>query len=40
MEHPPSFDDRRPPFDHDFAKGLIGKHVVVGITRLDPKGTF
>lgn len=38
MEHPPSFDDGRPPFDHDLAKALIGKHVLVSITQRDAKG--
>ena len=38
MEHPPSFDDGRPPFDHFFARELMGKHVLVGVTALDFKG--
>jgi len=39
MQHPPSFDDGRPPFDHAFAQELLGKHVLVGITFRDPKQT-
>jgi len=38
MEHPPSFDDGRPPFDHYFARGLIGKIVLVGVTYLNHNG--
>jgi hypothetical protein len=38
MEHPPSFDDGRPQFDHYVARELIGKHVLVGVTVLDSKG--
>jgi hypothetical protein len=32
MEHPPSYDDGRPPFDIQFANELIGKRILVGIT--------
>ena len=35
MDSPPSSDDRQPSFDHLFAKALLGKYVLVGITRLD-----
>ena len=38
VEHPPSFDDGRPPFDHAFAKALVGKRVLVGITYKDRRG--
>jgi hypothetical protein len=38
MEHPPSFDDGRPPFDHALAAELIGKHVLVGITYVNRAG--
>ncbi len=38
MQHPPSFDDGRPPFDHDFASELVGKLVLVGITYQDRRG--
>lgn len=40
MEHPPSFDDGRPPFDHAFARELVGKYVLVGITVKDKRGEF
>jgi hypothetical protein len=39
MQHPPSFDDGRPPFDADFARGLIGKCVLVGVTIEDKRGS-
>jgi hypothetical protein len=38
MNHPPRFDDGRPPFDSAIAEGLIGKHVLVGITYEDRRG--
>ena len=38
LEHPPSFDDGRPPFDHSLGRELIGKHVLVGLTVLDHRG--
>ena len=38
MDHPPSFDDGRPPFDGHFARELVGKHVLVGVTVLDHRG--
>jgi len=38
IEHPPSFDDGRPLFDQAFAKELIGKYVLVGITRMGADG--
>src|SRR3954465_8432277 len=38
MEHPPSFDDGRPPFDHHLGGELVGKHVLVGVTYLDANG--
>jgi hypothetical protein len=38
MQHPPSFDDGRPPFDHHFAQTLLGKYVLVGVTRQSHTG--
>jgi len=38
MEHPPSFDDGRPIFDHSFAEKLVGKYVLVGLTYVDRRG--
>ena len=38
MQHPPSFDDGRPPFDSVFARELIGKYVLVGVTVEDRQG--
>ena len=38
MEHPPSFDDGRPPFDHHLAQEIVGKHVLVGYTYVDASG--
>lgn len=38
MSHPPDFDDGRPAFDSEFARGLIGKRVLVGVTRQDRRG--
>lgn len=38
VEHSPSFDDGRPSFDHFFAKELLGKHVLAGVTALDASG--
>jgi hypothetical protein len=38
MHHPPSFDDGRPPFDSAFARKLIGKRVLIGVTRQDRRG--
>ena len=38
MQHPPSFDDGRPPFDNTFATTLIGKCVLVGMTIEDKRG--
>ena len=38
MEHPPSFDDGRPLFDHHLGRELVGKHVLVGVTYLDNAG--
>lgn len=40
MQHPAHFEDGRPPFDHAFARELIGKHVLVGITIQDKRGEF
>lgn len=40
MQHPAHFDDGRPPFDHAFARELIGKYVLVGITVQDKRGEF
>lgn len=40
MQHPAYFDDGRPPFDHAFARELIGKYVLVGITVQDKRGEF
>ena len=40
MEHPPSFDDGRPEFDHVLAKEIQGKHILVGITYVDKRGEF
>lgn len=39
METPPSFDDGRPSFDHSLANLLLGKYVLVGVTRQDANGT-
>ena len=33
MTHPPSLDDGHPPFDTLFARELVGKCVLVGITQ-------
>lgn len=33
-------DDSRPPFDHALAAELLGKHVLVGITKLDHEGNL
>jgi len=38
MEYPPSFDDGRPPFDHEFGKELLGKYVLVGLTYVKKSG--
>jgi len=38
MLHPPSFDDGRPPFDNAFARSLLGKCVLVGMTIEDKRG--
>jgi hypothetical protein len=38
MEHFPSFDDDRPPFDDVFARDLVGKYVLVGVTVRDKRG--
>ena len=38
MQHAPSFDDDRPPFDSAFARELIGKYVLVGVTVEDRRG--
>ena len=38
MQHPPSFDDGRPPYDPSVAAELIGKTVLVGITVNDRRG--
>ena len=38
MEHPPSFDDGRPPFDHALAREVMGKYVLIGVTVLDHTG--
>lgn len=40
MQHSPSFDDGRPPFDHAFASQLVGKHVLVGVTYTSKTGEF
>lgn len=40
MQHSPSFDDGRPPFDHTFASALVGKHVLVGVTYTSKSGEF
>ena len=39
MQHPPYFDDGRPPFDDAFARVLIGKCVLVGMTIEDKRGS-
>src|SRR5262249_5647026 len=36
---PPDDDDRKPEWDQDDADRLIGKYVVVGITRVAADGT-
>jgi hypothetical protein len=33
-------DDWKPTFDESFAKALIGKYVLVGITTEDKRGEF
>jgi len=38
MPHPPYFDDGRPTFDSEFAQSLVGKRVLVGVTRQDRRG--
>ena len=38
MPHPPNFDDGRPSFDYEFAQKLIGKRVLIGVTRQDRRG--
>ena len=38
MQHPPAFDDGRPTFDQQFATGLLGKTVLVGVTIFDKRG--
>ena len=38
MEHTPSFDDDRPVFDHAFARDLVGKYILVGVTVQDKRG--
>jgi hypothetical protein len=38
MQHPPSSDYDRPPFDSAFALELIGKYVLVGVTVEDRRG--
>jgi len=38
MPHPPYFDDGRSRFDLEFAQSLIGKRVLVGVTRQDRRG--
>jgi hypothetical protein len=40
MQHPAHFDDGRPSFDQVFARELIGKYVLVGITVQDKRGKF
>ncbi len=40
MQHPAHFEDGRPSFDHAFARELIGKYVLVGITVQDKRGEF
>ena len=40
MQHPANFDDGRPAFDQAFARELIGKYVLVGITVQDRRGAF
>jgi hypothetical protein len=32
LQHSPSFDDGSPPFDHDVARQLVGKRVLIGMT--------
>lgn len=38
MQHDPSFDDGRPPYDSAFAAELLGKYVLVGVTINDRHG--
>ena len=38
MQHPPSFDDGRPPYDASVASELLGKTVLVGVTVNDRRG--
>jgi len=38
MQNPPSFNDDSPPFDPEFARELIGKYVLVGVTIEDRRG--
>jgi hypothetical protein len=38
MSHPPYFDDGPPTFDSEFAQQLIGKRVLIGVTRQDRRG--
>ena len=40
MQHPPHYDDGRPSFDRAFARDLVGKYVLVGITVQDKRGEF
>jgi hypothetical protein len=40
MQHPPSYDDGRPPFDDAFARELVGKRVLVGVTFKDRRGNI
>ena len=32
MQYPSSFDDGRPSFDHEVARQLVGKRVLIGVT--------
>ena len=40
MRTPATFDDGTPSFDQTLAASLIGKHVIVGVTRQDAKGNM
>lgn len=38
MQPPQSFDDDRPQFDAAFARELVGKYVLIGVTVEDRRG--
>lgn len=40
MRTPATFDDGTPSFDQTLAASLIGKHVLVGMTRQDVNGNM